>query len=336
MTTAPRRFDESAALRAAVIGCGPIGLLHAQAIAASPQAALVGVCDLDPKRRDEVARQFGAGAYERVEQLLADERPDVVTIATPDDLHVEPALAAIAAGCHVFCEKPLAADAQQAERMVRAAAERQVCLGVDYNRRFAFGYRTAKRLLDEGAIGRLRHCRLTVSDRTPPPKVARHPLVMFTTLLTHHFDLLRHYCGAMRSLRARAGHEPIGPLLRDVTLSFEFAGGATGTIQSGYRDELTRTVERMELAGSEGTVVVEDVTGPVTWTSGDGQRTQSFSPDREETFCDSLIAHVRAFVECVARGAPAPVTGDDGLVGMRLAAATVESIHSGKTIQVAT
>jgi predicted dehydrogenase len=180
-------------------------------------------------------------------------------------------------------------------------------------------------------------CRLTVSDRSPPLHVARHPLVIFTTLLTHHFDLLRHYCGEIRSLRAVPGQVPIGPLLRDVALSFEFANAATGSIAAGYRDDLTRTVERMELRGTEGRIVVEDVTGPVTYTSRDGQNAKTFSSQDqgvEETFDDSLVAHLRAFIDCLARGEPPPVTGKDGLVGLRVTAAAVESITSGNTIEV--
>lgn len=339
MNAADRQADKSRVLRMAVIGCGPIGALHARAIVDAPNASLAAICEVNEQRRDGAARRFDVPAYERVEHLLATERLDAVTIATPDHLHVEPALLAIAAGCHVFCEKPLATSVADALRIVHATAERSVRLGVDYNRRFAFGYRTAKRLVDEGAIGTLGDCRLTVSDRTPPLQVARHPLVIFTTLLTHHFDLLRHYCGEIRSLRAVPGHVPIGPLLREVTLSFEFTNAATGSIAADYRDDLTRTVERMELRATEGRIVVEDVTGPVTCTSRDDGRTQSFSSRDsgvEETFDDSLIAHLRAFIDCVARGEPPPVTGEDGLTGMRIAAAAVESIESGKTIELTT
>jgi myo-inositol 2-dehydrogenase/D-chiro-inositol 1-dehydrogenase len=276
---------------------------------------------------------LGVPACESVAQLLADHRLDAVTIATPDHLHAESALDSIAAGCHVFCEKPLATSAVEAAEVVRAAADRPVHLGVDYNRRFAFGYRTAKRLLDDGAIGPIRRCLIDVSDRTPPRHVARHPLVIFTTLLTHHFDLLRFYGGEIRSIRAVAGHQPIGPLLGDVSLSFEFKSGATGTIEARYRDDLTRTVERLELEASSGIVLVEDITGPVTCTGRDG-RSQFFSPDDAETFDDSLIAHLHAFIACVARGDPPPVTGHDGLVGLQLAEAAVESIHSGHSIEV--
>jgi myo-inositol 2-dehydrogenase/D-chiro-inositol 1-dehydrogenase len=324
-------------LRVAVIGCGPIGILHARAVAASPHARLAALCDLDPARRDAAAREFGVPGFETVEQLLAAERPDVATIATPDHLHVEPALAAIAAGCRVFCEKPLATKLDDAARIVRAASQRSVHLGVDYNRRFAFGCRTAKRLLDEGRIGALRQLRFSVYDRTPPARVARHPLVIFTTLLTHHFDLVRFYGGEVRTISAVAAHEDIEPLVRDVAITCELADGATAAIAAGYRDELTHTVESFELRGTSGVVTVDDVTGPVTLARGPASGGTLAAQEKfrsDETFYDSLTSHVQAFLAAVVEDTPIPVTCHDGLATLRLAAAAMQSIETGQTIEL--
>jgi UDP-N-acetylglucosamine 3-dehydrogenase len=357
-------------LRMAVIGCGPIGGLHAQAIQASPLASLVAVCDPDAERRTAMAEPFRAAAYDNAGQLLAEQKLDAVTIATPDHLHVEPALAAIEAGCHVFCEKPLATEVHQAERLVRAAAERGVHLAVDYNRRFAFGYRTARQQLEQGSIGKLDYIILRVSDRTPRAEVARNPHVMFTTLLTHHLDLMRFYGGEIRRLHALAGDEPaaapepvsklpgegdspillselrkIGTvpavskpvLMRSVTLSLQFAGGAVGAIVAGYRDEQARTSEWLELGGTAGSLVVEDITRRVILCGPDPDRPRTFEPNPFGTgaaFYDSLVQHVQAFIEQVARGQQPPVTGRDGLVGMQWAAAAVESLRSGQAVEI--
>lgn len=321
----------------AVIGCGPIGNLHARAIAGSPHATLRAVCDPDPTRRDEAGRRFGVTRYESFRELFEKEALDAVMIATPDHLHVEAALAAIAAGCHVFCEKPLAGSLGEGEQMVRSAVERGVQLAVDYNRRFAFGYRTARQLLDDGRIGPLNYCLLRVSDRTPRAEVARNPHVIFTTLLTHHFDLLRYYGGEIRGLHAAAGDEPAGALLRSVTVSVKFISGAIGTIVAGYRDGQTRTAEWMELGGTSGAIAVEDITRRVTLTLSDPDRVQIFQPNHftgGDAFYDSLIEHVQAFIEHVARGARPPVTAIDGLVGMKWAAAAAESLARNKPIEV--
>jgi predicted dehydrogenase len=353
----------------AVIGCGPIGRLHAQAICASPLASLVAVCDPDIERRTATAERFGAAAYDDARQLLAEQELDAVTIATPDHLHVEPALAAIEAGCHVFCEKPLATEVDQAQRLVRAAAERGVHLAVDYNRRFAFGYRTARQQLDQGSIGKLDYIVLRVSDRTPRAEVARNPYVMFTTLLTHHLDLMRYFGGEIRRLHALAGEpagapEPVSKLpgegdspillrelrkigtvpavskpvlVRSVTLSLQFACGAIGAIVAGYRDAQTRTAEWLELGGTAGSLVVEDVTRRVILAGTDPDRRETFEPDHFGAggpFYDSLIEHVQTFIEHVVRGQQPPVTGHDGLIGMQWAAAAVESLQSGQAVEI--
>jgi UDP-N-acetylglucosamine 3-dehydrogenase len=330
-------IEPSTAWRMAVIGCGRVGNLHAQAIAGHQGAALVAVCDPDRERSTAMAERYRARAYSSLSQLLAAEKLDAVTIATPDHLHVAPVLAAIAGGCHVFCEKPLAESAADAARVVQAAAERGVHLAVDYNRRVAFGYRTARRLLDEGAIGKLDYCLLRVTDRTPGAAVARHPHVMFTTLLTHHLDLMRHFGGEILRVQATAGDEPPGALLRNVSISLRFTSGAIGTIVAGYRDALARTVEWMELGGSAGSLVVEDVTRRVIVVGKDPDRSEVFEPNHfisSDAFDDTIVEHVRDFITRVASGNAPGVTGRDGLAGLRLAAAAVESLRTARFVEV--
>jgi UDP-N-acetylglucosamine 3-dehydrogenase len=327
----------TAAVRLAVVGCGPVGNLHAEAIANSPQAELVAVCDPDSGRRQATAQRFAARAFEHLGELLAAEKIDAVTIATPDHLHVEPALIAMAAGCHVFCEKPLAATLADAEQIVAAAEARGVHLAVDYNRRFAFGYQTAKELLDQGKIGKLNYVLLRVSDRTPPGRVARHANVILTTLLTHHLDLLRWYGGEIRQIQAHASAVPTGDLLRSVSLSLMLRGGAIGTIVAGYRDGQARTSEWLELGGTSGSIVVEEITRRVTLTGTDPDQRQTFEPNHFQdgaAFYDSLARHMRQFIEDLVAGRPPSVSGHDGLIGLKLAAATARSLETGEAVHI--
>ena len=99
----------------------------------------------------------------------------MVTVAMSDHLHAEVALTAIAAGCHVFCEKPLATTLADAARLVEAAASRGVTLGVDHNRRFGFGYRIALALLDTGKLGDVRQVVFHVLDHNPRRKSRGSP-----------------------------------------------------------------------------------------------------------------------------------------------------------------
>src|SRR5512142_234985 len=97
------------AMRFAAVGLGnAITMFHVPALRRIPGAELVGGCDLSAGRRAEWQRTTGSDAYETLDELLDRARPDVVLVATPPDAHLDPVLHALEAGCHVFCEKPLA------------------------------------------------------------------------------------------------------------------------------------------------------------------------------------------------------------------------------------
>ncbi|SFS89374.1 Gfo/Idh/MocA family protein [Saccharopolyspora flava] len=107
---------------AAVVGAGMIGAVHRRS-ALLAGAEVVGVLASSPQRSLEKAGEWGVGAYASFEEVLADERVDVVHLCTPNATHAPFAEAALAAGKHVICEKPLGISLEEAERMA-AAAER--------------------------------------------------------------------------------------------------------------------------------------------------------------------------------------------------------------------
>ncbi|MCR2813230.1 Gfo/Idh/MocA family oxidoreductase [Microbacterium sp. zg.Y1090] len=162
MTTAP--------LRVALIGTGFMGRMHAHAwrtahrffdLPLTPEPALL--VGRDPQRTAEAADRLGfAEAATDWRAAIEREDIDLVDICTPGDTHAEIALAALAAGKHVLCEKPLANDVVQADRMV-AAAERAAAAGVvsmcgfSYRRTPALSL--ARRLIEDGRIGQVRHVR---------------------------------------------------------------------------------------------------------------------------------------------------------------------------------
>jgi predicted dehydrogenase len=331
----------AAPLRVGVIGCGPIGALHAEAVRATPHATLAGVCDAARDRAEALSRRLGGGvlACDRAGDLLDRGAVDVVTVATPDHLHVEVALAAIDAGCHVFCEKPLGTTSADARLLVDGAARRGVMLGVNHNRRFGFGYRTARGLLDDGQLGEVRQVVFHVLDRLPRPEVARFPEVILTTLLTHHLDLARWFGGEVASIRARFGRQDSAPprLRRDVVLTLGFADGALGAIVAGYRDAQTRTVERADIVGSLGTVRVDDVVRSATFWTIDPDRRQVFEPGTfgdEGAFDSTIRDHLRTFLARLAAGEDPPVSGVDGLRGLELVEAALRSHAEGREVEL--
>ena len=96
--------NEGTRLRAAVIGCGRVGAIHAEALATHGRVEFVAVCDPRPDRADAPARRWGSEAFPDWLTLLASTSPDIVAIATPDDAHVEPTLASLESGSHILRE----------------------------------------------------------------------------------------------------------------------------------------------------------------------------------------------------------------------------------------
>lgn len=123
-----------------LIGTGFMGKSHAMAWRAAAsfsgdiQPVLVSVADIDAAAAERAAQQFGFQRWTRQWQdLIDDPEIDVISITSPNRFHAEQSLAAIAAGKHVHCEKPLAPDSDTAERMARAAAEAGVITQVGFN-----------------------------------------------------------------------------------------------------------------------------------------------------------------------------------------------------------
>jgi predicted dehydrogenase len=147
---------DHAALRVAVAGTGFIGAVHARA-ARGAGARLVGVAASSGPSAREAAQDLGAEqGFADAESLVTAPDVDVVHICTPNHLHVPLARAALAAGKHVICEKPLAVDAPQAADLVEAAAAAGVVATVPFVYRFYPLVREARARVASGAIGPLR------------------------------------------------------------------------------------------------------------------------------------------------------------------------------------
>ena len=132
-----------------------MGRRHAQVMDGLPDYQVVGVCDLDEERAGSVAAELTAAkVYADYEEMLAAERPDVVTVATPNDSHARFTIMAVEAGaCGICCEKPMAVDMGEGRAMIAACAEHDVSLIVAHQRRMGPDMLAMRRLIDEGAIG---------------------------------------------------------------------------------------------------------------------------------------------------------------------------------------
>ncbi|MEJ5170948.1 MAG: Gfo/Idh/MocA family oxidoreductase, partial [Fimbriimonadales bacterium] len=125
-----------AKLRIGVVGLG-MGRHHARMFQSHPQAKLVALADPEEARRKEVGSELGVKRlYPSLEAMLAEEQLDVVSIATPNRFHKPQTIAALEAGAHVLCEKPLAMNSTESAELVALAKGRKQAAGVNYNIRY--------------------------------------------------------------------------------------------------------------------------------------------------------------------------------------------------------
>src|SRR6185436_2257170 len=142
-------------VRLAIVGCGNICQLNAPGYLEHPRCDVVALCDTDWARADLRARQWGITPkiYKDYAELLDDPTVDAVELLTPTYLHAEQIVAALAAGKHVSCQKPIAVSVAEADRIADAVAKARTTFRVTENFLYYPPIVKAKELLDAGAIG---------------------------------------------------------------------------------------------------------------------------------------------------------------------------------------
>lgn len=141
-------------LRVAIIGCGKIADSHASQIGRIKGCEIVGVYDREPLMAQQIAKRFPIKkAFSSLTQLLEEARPDVVHITTPPQGHFDLAKTCLERGCHVYVEKPFTVWADEAEKLIAIAKERQLKLTVGHDDQFSHVSRRMRSIVRNGFLG---------------------------------------------------------------------------------------------------------------------------------------------------------------------------------------
>jgi len=187
----------------AIIGAGRIGAIRRDVIYNAGNAVVRVMADMDLQRAAEAARKTGAEASDNWQETVARKDIDIVIVSTYPKSHPEIAIAALRAGKHVLCEKPLGRTAEESQRMIDAAIETGLVLKPGLNYRHMAHVRKAKEILDSGALGPVYFMRSRFGNGGGPPgfeKVWRSSRDLtgpglFQEQGIHVFDLFRHFVG---------------------------------------------------------------------------------------------------------------------------------------------
>jgi predicted dehydrogenase len=255
-----------------IVGCGMIAQVHARAIADLPNARLVALCSRSPTNAARVAHAVQASAnscaiYQDIHEML--RRPDlqVICICTPSGAHLEPAVAAAAAGKHVIVEKPLEIALDRCDQIIEACQHHQVQLGVIFPSRFADAIRELHHAIEAGRFGRITLGETACKWWRPQSYFdvggwkGTRALDGGGALMNqaiHNVDLLLWLLGSVTHVAgftATLAHERI-EVEDTVVACLHFANGALGVIQAATsaRPGWPRTVA---VHGDHGSVLIE-------------------------------------------------------------------------------
>lgn len=329
-------------IKAAVVGLGYWGPNLARNFQASDDYSLVALCDLDAKRLSRVGESYTwSKCYTSLGELLKEAKPDIVAVCTPVAHHYAPTKMALEAGCHVLCEKPLAATANEAAELVGLAARCKKNLFVDHTFTYTAAVRTVRNLHAQEQLGELFYVdsvRINLGLFQPDVDV-------IWDLAPHDISILKYVIGRpVRAVQASGWSHNPRKLVDVAYVTVEYDGGATAHLHLSWLSPVK--VRRMIFSGSKSSVLYDDVEMSekirvydqgvsfdvsdlearkqvlVNYRRGDMRAPALDNKEALATEVREIAAHLRGTGKAVT-------VGEDGLEVVRILEACEKSLASG-------
>ena len=340
-----------------IVGCGMIANFHAKAIGDAKGAHLVGCASRRPEPAKEFAAQYGCTGFDSIEAMLADTQVQAISICSPSGAHLDPALAAAAAGKHVIVEKPLEITTQRCDQIIDACEKNNVRLAVTFQSRFHQSSRLMKKAVDEGRFGKITlgdaYVKWYRSQEYYDSGAWRGTWALdgggaLMNQAIHSVDLLLWLMGPVTEISAMTAtmtHERIE--VEDVAVAnLKFANGALGVIEA-TTTAYPGALKRIEISGSHGTAVLEEE-DIHTWQFADetdeDEKIRREMANKTETgggAADPAAighhGHTMLFEEAVSainENRPSSLDGHEGRRSVEVICAIYESAKTGKTVRL--
>ncbi|TPL86431.1 Gfo/Idh/MocA family oxidoreductase [Mesorhizobium sp. B2-3-13] len=310
------------------------------AIRAQADGAIAAVMSSNSERATAYARENGIPAAVSNLNALLGSDIDAVYISTTNELHLEQALAAIKAGKHVLCEKPLALTSDDARRMVVAAKAAGIVLGTNHHLRNAGAHRAMREAVTAGRIGQPIAARVFHAVYLPENlqgwRIARPEAGggVVLDITVHDADTLRFVLGddpvEVSAFTQSAGMAGSG--LEDGAMCiWRFKSGLIAQSHEGFTTRFADT--GFEVHGSQGSLIARNVmtqkpVGSVLLRTSSGEEELSF--DRENLY----VRSVRRFHAAIRGEGQPSATGEDGIWSLAAAEAALQSANSGRAVKI--
>ena len=340
-----------------VIGCGSIARQrHAYEYSKHPNVNIVGFQDFKPERAGDMVKTFGGRVFESAEDLIADKSIDAVSVCSANKFHAELTIAALNAGKHVLCEKPMAVSLEECEAMLAAAKKSGKRLMIGHNQRLNPTHAKAKAILESGEMGRVISFQSTFGHRGPESWSAdksantwffKKDAASFGSMADlgiHKIDLIRYLVGGkvvkvfstMATLDKKfPDGTPIEVDDNSVEL-FSFEGGAIGTVTTSwthYGEECNASSIFCENGVLK---LYHDPKFSLQIVYKDGTKA-NFEIDRMQTNEDAQLETsgvIDEFVGAINENRVSRLDAEDIIDSMRVVFAAVESSAQGREIAI--
>jgi predicted dehydrogenase len=335
-------------IRAAIIGIGTWGRNLVEAVQGKSELIrFVAGVRVAPAAAEAYCKKQGISLMASYDEVLACAEIDAVVLATPHSRHCEQIIAAAKAGRHVFVEKPLGVDLKTAEQAVAACAKDRVTLAVGYNWRFQPALQEAKRMLEDGRLGKLLHIEGNFCGPSAYRFAQGHwrhdrdevPGGGMTGRGVHVVDAMLYLAGSHIASVVAQSDRLVHDYGADDTTSmlFRFRCGATA-----YLGTVIATAEtwRLQLFGSKGWVEVGDVAHLHTWDLKrsllDPQDLLRRQPPQVTSYpkASTERAELEHFASAAMARRPLAIPGGDEVHNVAVLEAIVRSVRDGSRVEL--
>jgi myo-inositol 2-dehydrogenase/D-chiro-inositol 1-dehydrogenase len=328
-------------MRIGLVGVGRIGAFHAATLKGLPAVEQVVVADADASRAEVVAKELGLEYAADVDTLLR-QGLDGFVIAAATSAHAGLIAKGLEAGVPTFCEKPVAQDLADTQRVVAQVEAGDVPVHIGFQRRFDVGYRAAAQKVAAGELGWIHHVRTNTNDAYPPPQeYIPTSGGFFRDCTIHDFDIIRFVTGrevvsvfATGANRGEAFFGQYGDV--DSAAALLTLDDSTFVSVCGTRYNAAGHDVRMEVLGSLGSIAVglDDHTALVSVEPGVAFPAGKPHGTFMDRFRPAYVAELTAFTEVVAGAREVPCTVQDALQAFRIADACELSRQENRVVEL--
>jgi len=321
-------------VRLAIIGAGTIGTIHGLCSLQSPEAAVTAVWSRSAEKASQLAQRLGARACSSVEEAVNSPDVDAVLICTPTFTHEAHAMAAIRAGKHVICEKPLTRELDTAQAVIEAARAAGVQLHVAHVVRFFLEFRRLHDLVQQGAIGQPALVRMTRASSFPHGSGDWHNQIALSggvvlDMGIHDLDWLLWTFGSVERVYGRGLYQRGAPFLDYALLTLRLRSGVIAHVECSWAEPAGFRVHG-EVSGDKGMLTYDSLDS--TALRVDLRHPPDTPPGvnvpTTYTAESPYVTQLRHFARCV-RGEEQPViTPEEAYESLRLALAALESTNA--------